>query len=198
LLEPLKAAETHIHGPIIIAMDALDECGDADSRKGLVSLLSNEFHKLPPVFRFLITSRPDSDIADHFREQSSIIKMHLETSITADIHVYIRSRMEEIRKRHKLEWQWPGVPAIQILIEYSEGLFIWASTATKFLEGHGPKTKLEFLLQRNPKAGSNLDQLFEDALRTSGSWDDPDFAGDARAVLAAIVLGDRRSDRCNL
>ncbi|KAJ7847238.1 hypothetical protein B0H14DRAFT_3676577 [Mycena olivaceomarginata] len=82
LLEPLKAAQAHISGPIIIVMDALDECGDAESRGALVSLLSKEFHGLPPVFRFLITSRPDSDIADHFREQSSIIKMHLETSAT--------------------------------------------------------------------------------------------------------------------
>ncbi|KAJ6559940.1 hypothetical protein B0H19DRAFT_1146120 [Mycena capillaripes] len=189
LLVPLKVAQTHINGPIIVVMDALDECGDAESRRGLVSLLSNEFHKLPPIFRFLITSRPDSDIADHFRDQSSIIKMQLETSITADIRLYIRSRMEEIRKQRKLEDQWPGNYVIKTLTEYSDGLFIWASTATKFLEGHGPKQKLEFLMKRDPTAGFSLDQLFKDALGVAGSWGDPDFASDARAVLGAIVLG---------
>ncbi|KAJ7353300.1 hypothetical protein DFH08DRAFT_856466 [Mycena albidolilacea] len=190
LLGPLNAAQIHLNGPVIVILDALDECGDPESRRDLVSLLANEFYSLPPMFRFLITSRPDSDIAGDFKHRSRIIKMHLEISITTDIRLYIRSRMDDIRKRHELEDGWPGEDVICTLTEYSDGLFIWASTATKFVDGHRPNQKLESLMMRNARLGFNLDQLFEVALRGSGSWDDPDFALDAQAVLAAIVLGE--------
>jgi len=48
LLDPLTAvAKMQCQGPIIIILDALDECGDADSRQSLVALLAKEFAKLP-------------------------------------------------------------------------------------------------------------------------------------------------------
>jgi hypothetical protein len=52
----------HTHGPVIIILDALDECGDPVSRKSLLSLLAQELTKLPPFFRFLITNRREADI----------------------------------------------------------------------------------------------------------------------------------------
>lgn len=60
---PLLPARDSICGPIVIILDALDECLDKDLRSSLVSLISNDFPKLPAVFRFFITSRPDPDMA---------------------------------------------------------------------------------------------------------------------------------------
>ncbi|KAJ7876523.1 hypothetical protein B0H14DRAFT_2501365, partial [Mycena olivaceomarginata] len=45
LLEPLNAAQGKSLGPIIVILDALDECGDSASREGLLSLLVMEFPK---------------------------------------------------------------------------------------------------------------------------------------------------------
>src|SRR5882724_9193810 len=48
LFDPLTAVvKMQCQGPIIIILDALDECGDADSRQSLVALLAKEFAKLP-------------------------------------------------------------------------------------------------------------------------------------------------------
>ncbi|KAF7341328.1 WD40 repeat-like protein [Mycena venus] len=66
LLDPLKSAEQHIQGSILIILDALDECGDVRSRAPLLSLLAEEFPNIPPLFRLLITSRREPDIADKF------------------------------------------------------------------------------------------------------------------------------------
>jgi hypothetical protein len=66
LLDPLTSAEPHIQGPILIILDALDECGDAGLRAPLLSLLAEEFTKIPPLFRLLIMSRREPDIADKF------------------------------------------------------------------------------------------------------------------------------------
>ncbi|KAJ7480975.1 hypothetical protein FB451DRAFT_1171549 [Mycena latifolia] len=82
LLEPLRSAEQNIHGPILIILDALDECGDPESRATLLSLLSDEFPKLPRLLRFLITSRREADITDQFG--SRFVEMDLATDPSAE------------------------------------------------------------------------------------------------------------------
>ncbi|KAF7348845.1 WD40 repeat-like protein [Mycena venus] len=42
LLDPIAAVQDHLLGPIIIILDALDECGDAESQESLISLLVDE------------------------------------------------------------------------------------------------------------------------------------------------------------
>jgi hypothetical protein len=190
LLEPLIAAQSQIRGPIIIILDALDECGDPDSRESLVSLIINEFPKLPAVFRFLISSRPDSDIAGQFREQPHIIQMQLDIttdSTTQDIVVFLRQGMQNIRQtKRSIEQDWPGEQVIQTLASYSGGLFIWAATAYKFIRGFDPKKALATILGGG--VANNLDELYAVALRNSADWGNETFAQDALSVLGTIVL----------
>ena len=54
--EPLEGVP--IVGPILVVIDALDECGDPTSEDGLHSFLANNLSALPSNFRVLITSRP--------------------------------------------------------------------------------------------------------------------------------------------
>ncbi|KAJ7328358.1 hypothetical protein DFH08DRAFT_815860 [Mycena albidolilacea] len=101
LLEPLFAAEAHICGPMIIVLDALDECGNPESRRGLLSLIVDEFPKLPLIFRFFITSRPDSDIAGQFHDQSHIVQTRLDISTAStkhDIIAYLHDSMRDIKR----------------------------------------------------------------------------------------------------
>ncbi|KAJ6616366.1 WD40 repeat-like protein [Mycena sp. CBHHK59/15] len=196
LLEPLSATQNHIRGPIIVILDALDECGDAQSRAALVFLLSNEVPKLPAVFRFFITSRPDSDIASRFCSQSKITQLPLDIttpSSKADVMSYLCHRMHSIQEEQR-DWNlgsdWPGISKIQILADYSAGLFIWASTACRFINSYNPDDKLEVLIGHGHNLISNLDELYAVALQNSGDWDhDKGFSEDAQAVLAALVLG---------
>ncbi|KAF7975358.1 hypothetical protein HWV62_9675 [Athelia sp. TMB] len=74
-----RLAAEHIEGPIIIVMDALDKCGDVSSRQKLLDLLSNDFSKLPPQFRILITSRPEHDIKCALASCSHIHTIDLST-----------------------------------------------------------------------------------------------------------------------
>ncbi|KAJ7688866.1 WD40-repeat-containing domain protein [Mycena rosella] len=195
LLEPLQSAEPHIHGPVLIILDALDECGDRDSRDTLLSLLSTEFPKIPSLFRFLITSRRDPDIADHF--SARFVEMDLDTgtsSCTEDVELFLRHEITQIRQRKKMSPSWPGEDNIRVLVRQASGLFIWASTATRFLNGYKPDERLRILLaqesSQGPARAFNLDGLYSVALRNSGPWDtDERFAQDARAVLACVVLG---------
>jgi hypothetical protein len=109
LLEPLNAAQGHIHSPIVFILDVLDECGDPDSQKSLISILANDFPKLPSVFCFFVTSCPNSDIATIFLKQPKIVKRLLsitEPSGIQDIQIYIDHEMVDIRQWHS-DWDLP-------------------------------------------------------------------------------------------
>ncbi|KAF7348825.1 WD40 repeat-like protein [Mycena venus] len=190
LLEPLNAASDDILGPITVIIDALDECGNPESRESLVSLIVDEFQKLPPNFRFFITSRPESDIAGRFRRCSHITEMQLNITTETtrhDIVAYVHERMENIRQfKQSLEPEWPGQHVVETLAEYSGGLFIWASTACKFIRSFDPKKRLAIILAAG--VSNDLDELYTIALQNSAEWTDTGFAQDAHSVLGAVVL----------
>ncbi|KAJ7191535.1 WD40 repeat-like protein [Mycena pura] len=192
LHEPLVAAKDHICGPIVIILDVLDECVDRNSRDMLVALLVDELPKLPPVFRFFITSRPDAEIASRFQKKPHITPMLLDIAADTtkgDILSYLRRRMQDIRQDNQhLGRAWPGDQTIRTLADHSGGLFIWAVTAYKFMRGYNPEEKLALLLSHRYHPGSNLDQLYTLALESSAPWTDGIFARDACAVLGTIVL----------
>ena len=64
LLDPLIEGAHAVNGPVIIILDGLDECGNNEPLLKLFS--SGLFSKLPHNFRFLITSRWNTEIADSF------------------------------------------------------------------------------------------------------------------------------------
>ncbi|KAJ7121462.1 WD40 repeat-like protein [Mycena epipterygia] len=190
LLDPLTAAEQHIHGPVLIILDALDECGDPCSRAMLLSTFATELHKLPRLFRVLITSRRDPDIADQFRFRFLEMEMDMGATSSADVELLFRHEMARIGQNRRLGPTWPEERDIQALVNLSGGLFIWASTAIIFMNTLRPDGRLKVLLTENSTEGFTLDDLYALALRNSGPWDmDKIFAQEARAVLACIVLG---------
>ncbi|KAJ7108125.1 hypothetical protein C8R44DRAFT_884894 [Mycena epipterygia] len=193
LLEPLLHSQEHVCGPVIIILDALDECGDRDSRRGLVSLITEEFHKLPGAYRFLITSRPDSDIARRFHAQTRITPMQLDITTPStkhDILAYIRHSLNEIQRDHSesLGLTWPGEPTIEKLADYAGGLFIWASTAIKFIGEYDPGYRLRVLFDSGHDLEGEVDNLYTIALRNCAPWNNKSFSQDAVSVLGSIVF----------
>jgi hypothetical protein len=95
-------------------------------------------------------------------------------------------------QRRKLPQQpdWPGDEAIQDLMEHSHGLFIWASTAVKFIDCFNPANSLSIILQgeKSSKAQLALDQLYGTSLAHADSWDDEDFIDQFCLVLAVILV----------
>ena len=196
LKEPLASLHgLDNQGPIIIILDAFDECGDPASRKGLLSLFAQEWAKLPSVFRFLITSRRIPDIETAISNRPNIMVKELDIVNHAnevDISSYLHYHMASFRQdpMFQLTSDWPGEEKIQNLVQSSAGLFIWAATAVKFIqEGHHPDPQLNLLLCSHPReAEAALDDLYATALGIAGRWDRHEVAKDFCAVLGAIVL----------
>jgi hypothetical protein len=197
LVEPLKALdELAFEGPIVVVLDALDECGSADDREELLQVLAQHSGELSSVFRFIVTSRPEYDIRYHFESQSNILshKLNINSKDSRkDIEVFFRCRLAEIHMQNKprlLPKDWPGDSQIRALVERASGLFIWASTACKFIKGYDPEARLRMLLQSavSSDAESALDHLYVTALQSAGEWEDARFGADFRTVVGTILV----------
>ncbi|KAK6978278.1 hypothetical protein R3P38DRAFT_3119326 [Favolaschia claudopus] len=192
LLDPLAAANPYICGPIVIIVDALDECLDSASRKALLSLTAGDMAKLPAAFRILITSRPDSDIVHALQLKSHVTPRQLDITTDdtkQDVLSYLRHCMQDLREEWTItEAGWPGEQNIQLLATYAEGLFIWAAAAYRFLRAFDPRNRLKQLLKTGEAIHNDLDQLYRVTLKHAGDWTDANFSSAALSVLALVVL----------
>ncbi|KAF7965388.1 hypothetical protein HWV62_44069 [Athelia sp. TMB] len=185
-------------GPILIIIDALDESGTAAERERLLQALSRGVSSLPRFMRFLIVSRPERDIVEALtvgiarREE---LRVDPETS-GADIAVFIRSRLKEVRDRNVIYFpdalkSWPNDDDVNGLVNLASGHFIWAHTACRMIGTDGnPKDNLEDLIKHldtSDDSFTSLYQLYKTALNAAIRWDNRRSCVQARDLLGAVI-----------
>jgi NACHT domain len=165
LLEPLKNLE--LCDPILIVIDALDECGDAIGMNGLHTFLAQHLFDLPSKFRILVTSRPEDGVEPAFSKALSIDTIYMDDAKLAakteqDIGVYLQKWLPEgVFKDHGVE-----------LAKAAQGLFQWAAVACGFINrppasfGFSKKKCIQHLLghSRGSSGQDPLDKLYEEVL----------------------------------
>ena len=178
--------------PIVLIIDALDECGSQADRKILLQALSKGFSNLPSFIRIVVVSRPESDIQRILGSHLHLRPYPLDIdSVTNrdDVSKFIRHRLEEIRiKDGYLEDHWPGNDKIKSLADAADGLFIWASTACLYIDGFDPDELLSNLINKQTSSDtfSQLDILYKTGL-SAGPWKDSTFSSSCRRMLGAIL-----------
>ena len=176
----LSAVEKGLYGPILIVLDALDECGSREARKDLATLIREKISTLPSIFRFLITSRPGEGIlpppcvsVSPFYNHS--ILDHTSTSSKEDVIKFVRHEMRELRKDGgwHVPKDWPWEENMRVLGEAADGVFIWASTAVKYISGkkQGRFQYLKALVENSATVNKNLGGLYAAILKDSLEWD---------------------------
>lgn len=197
LVKPAK--EVTSIGPVILVIDALDECGDSSTRKTLLSILTKRITELPSNFRVIITARPEEDIQRALLENSAVYSKLMEkideSSTREDIRAYIQHEMEGVSK---LEEAWPKKEWLKILVDRSEGLFQWASTACSFINGNGegglyPVRQMKRIISpvdtRTTKFGrlESLDKLYMAILTQVFPSEDEERTAEFQSVMGEIV-----------
>lgn len=127
ILKPMK--NVRLVGPVLILIDALDECKTGPSFERLLSILANKMQDLPTNFRIILTSRPESYILPPLLQSANII------------HKRVYSSTNDVLKFIKVELQ-GNINPLQFsdeqctrLAEYSQGLFQWAFVVCAMLKG---------------------------------------------------------------
>jgi hypothetical protein len=201
LVDPLSPEGVlDANAPIVIVLDALDECGCPKKRAALLEILADQFVRLPSAIRVVITSRLEHDIKCAFERRDHIHGQELD--ITSDVNAndisyYLRHKMIHVRSKAKdylpLGSNWPSEEDLQQLAERASGLFVWASTASQFIDGYDPIKRMDTILKRETSLGAEyaLDGLYRTALESVGNWDDEDFLVDFRAVMGLVLVARR-------
>ncbi|KAF8226611.1 hypothetical protein L208DRAFT_1406822, partial [Tricholoma matsutake] len=156
-------------GPNLIIIDGLDECASQEGIRRLIDWLRRN----NPPFRFLLTSRPEPQIEACFRPGNGCTDVLLPslTDSKDDIRKFFVKELEKI-KRERLSSQglsdWPPQSSVHKLVEKSEGLFMYAATAVRYISGEGnPKKRLADVLELH----KGLDPLYTQVIGEAKKWD---------------------------
>jgi hypothetical protein len=188
ILKPSEALTTV--GPIVIVIDALDECGDQAAREVLLRIIGKRMHTLPKNFRVVVTSRPEPDIHEALTGEPHIRRKHMDSidrkENEADISLYIREQLAELPD---LELEWPDEEWRRLLLKSSDGLFQWAFTACSAIKGRKGALRPTERLTRFIASGRGLDGLYSEILSQafdpSDSQDMSRFTSIMGRILAA-------------
>jgi hypothetical protein len=194
----------------ILVLDALDEAvTDFLDRPGgdLLLLLVAQLVQLAGRVRLFITSRNEIPIQQMFRELSATpqtvntVKLHEldKVIVQDDIAIYLNHSFAVIRNtRLDLELTgWPSPAAVNVLVERSGLLFIYAATAVRFVvhRKYSPRERLDQLLgltsNTAKSAYSQLDRLYRQILNDAvhdPDGDEVSLCQRLQAILAMIVL----------
>ena len=178
-------SKTEIVGPIVIIIDALDESGNdkpvmgGTSREDLVRAIVEDFIHLPSSVKLFVTSREEGCIPALMSRSGAQCKRLpiTETSdVESDIRAFVEDEIALIRDSKQRGCNWPGREKVQALTQYSDGLFICATVACKFIkDGRNPDWQIKKVLDpsKSPQLPA-LDNLYTIVVEQSLSGEQSD------------------------
>lgn len=163
LVASLAKLEGGTH-PILIVVDALDECDDSHDVLDFVKLIKRHSASFPPNAKFLLTFRPEAALLRAL-EPTSWRRIDLDSAldVSNDLAQFIQHACRLIRDDHDLPENWPPDEDIARLVDMSQGLFQWARTAVTYISDGSPIDRLATLMRR-PLMWSKLDGLYHQIL----------------------------------
>ncbi|KIL64146.1 hypothetical protein M378DRAFT_78726, partial [Amanita muscaria Koide BX008] len=172
ILTPLrKLSNGPAREPIIVVVDAFDECSDTRKASEILQLLSAKIPSLPFRLKFFVTSRPEPEIRlilhpdIHRISRSFDLLRDVDASSTnEDIQRFLRFQLSMIGKEYYLP-SWPREMDVETLAQQSGGLFIFAHTAIELIRDKDvmdPESQLAMLknIGTNGTPAFNLNALY--------------------------------------
>ncbi|KAJ8090414.1 hypothetical protein PM082_019012 [Marasmius tenuissimus] len=186
--------------PNLVIIDGLDECGDENTQKHILSAILSSYQQPPTTrspLKFLICSRPEAWIQEAFDEESLSHLTHYVKldDASQDIERYLRHEFQVIRTTPKYSRvlfpsSWPSERELGQLVWNASSQFVYAVTAVKLVKSPytNPIEQLRTILAYDPNNRSSsspfpeLDRLYHIILSANPDRDK------LLSVLAAIFI----------
>jgi hypothetical protein len=178
--------------PVVVVVDALDECNSSKSTyspRGILLQTVRKWTQLPKQFKLLVTARPESDISRCLYDVSKHIVLYTGNKVTPqtshDIQYFFEHHFSRIAELyHPKLSTWPEAVTVEHLTQQAAGLFIWAETVIRFMEQGPPTVQLSLILDGKLAMG-DIDGLYLTILQNSFS---DSTLGSFNVVAGCIVL----------
>jgi hypothetical protein len=191
----------------VLVLDALNECDKDKGTEGgdLLPLLIQSLSKIPFPVKIFVTSRPEHSISMMLKQPelcgpTNVFVLHAValTIVAADIGLYLTSEFKDIARRRmpRHDQAWPAQHEIDALVALATPLFVFASTAIKFIDSgaFSPRRQLDVILSsdtsgRQAAPFKNLDRLYMNVLfAIIAEEDEADvICGRFRRIMGAIL-----------
>ena len=208
MLKPLRKwrKDSDSFLPIIVILDALDECADMENVQRFFQHIGHTTDLLDIGLRVFVTSRPETRLEPALENMTTIryheFSLHNVSceAIDADIRTFLERELGEIKRIRKREIQstFPHENQVTRLVEQAAGLFIFASTACKFIKNSSkrPARTLDEICRGTTgkhKSTAELDFIYTSVLKSSieGQDDDEDLREEiafTRQVLGNFII----------
>ncbi|KAI9147395.1 Vegetative incompatibility protein [Paramyrothecium foliicola] len=174
VFEPLS--KITLSGPLVIIIDAMDECEGDDKIRTIIHLFARIQSQHIPWLKVFMTSRPDLPIRLGFAKaqgtyQDFILHEIRSDIIEHDISIFLEHEFRSIRYDYnltvvetRLPPDWPGELRTKALVDLAKPLFISAATVCRFISepthGHPERLLEEILAYKGKSATSGLDATY--------------------------------------
>lgn len=176
---PLSKLDSKWHlSPLLFIVDGLDECDDGRDLKDILRVLTTA--RSPPDIRLriLLSSRPELPIHSSFlhvpdsKRHILVLDEQSHVQVNRDIKLFFERHFRDIREERGLPEDWPKPHIIENLVGSSCGLFIWSSTACRFInKGNGELERRMSILMNGGRSDADpkrqLDQIYTTVLRNA-------------------------------
>jgi WD40 repeat protein len=205
ILQPLaQVGKDSFPHPLVVVLDAMDECDNNDDVSLLVRCLAAAVAVEHVNIRVFVTSRPDQPINLGFdgistdAHQDYILHDIEKSIVDQDLTVYYKHELTQITRTFCLDTAFLSDDTIQKLVRNSCGLFIYAATACRFVRDGGPLacerlSRLTSAERLPARAETELDRMYRTVLEYSlhGRFDRDEMAslqGRFHRVVGTIVV----------
>ncbi|KFY80333.1 hypothetical protein V499_00801, partial [Pseudogymnoascus sp. VKM F-103] len=177
VLGPLSRLEKS-HQSYLLVIDALDECEGENNVRIILELLAEARSLKMVQLRVFLTSRREIPIRygmhDIPQSEHQDFVLHNVPSpiVDHDISLFLEYKLGRTRREWSLGADWPGEVVLRQLIYKPCGLFIWAATAYRFINGgkEFAEDRLIEILENTGFEGTpeqHLDQIYLTVLQSS-------------------------------
>ncbi|KIL58680.1 hypothetical protein M378DRAFT_170333 [Amanita muscaria Koide BX008] len=198
IVDPLRGIVQSRTRPILVVVDALDECDEDDWFSVLTGL--RQLVQELPSFKVILTTRPQSNLDRFFRSQDGhkIFRLQdIENKVVdGDIRLYLKHSLSlaQVQERLPMRKWCASDDEIDCLVRAAGRLFIIASTSVRYIldkvasNPAAQMQKLLFTFVQDRMPFKDLDEFYTVILRSVAPVDcDDDIVDRYKSVVGAII-----------
>ncbi|KAJ3229900.1 hypothetical protein HDU81_004946, partial [Chytriomyces hyalinus] len=176
------------HPPILLIIDALDEC-NPQTRGQLLTILTKSSKHLPPFVKFFVTGRPEEDIYEALNPINPFELCPTASENLQDLKIFARTGLAQIleAKDSAAETEL-FIKSVETFVTKSEGVFIWGKCVLDHLWDrrtiNGAVTE-EALLEAIESFESGTDNMYK-LLLNRASKESSDLS-EFRRILSIVL-----------
>ena len=147
---------------LVFVIDAFDECGNAQSRPGILKALTSAAANAPWL-KIIVTSRPEVDIHRLFdtlaRSSHERYDLAADKSAPSDLRNFAEIRFKSVTLERSLPSPWPEPLLFDRVISRADGQFVFIDTIVRAVEHRGDPTE-HLKAALDDSSGTGLTSLY--------------------------------------